>query len=98
MAKHKQNTALAVSAAQPTDADLILETTHEATLLDMLDKLLNKGVVLNGDVVLGVAGVDLVYLRLSSLLTAIDRLTPGAGGGTRKRRRNRGPRKLRIPE
>src|ERR1041385_8489464 len=83
---------------EATDADLILETTHEASLLDVLDKLLNKGVVLNGDVVLGVAGVDLVYLRLSSLLTAIDRITPGAGSGTRKRRRNRGPRRVRLPE
>ena len=80
-----------------TDADLILEDTHESSLLDVLDQLLNKGVVLNGDVVLGVAGVDLVYLRLSSLLTAIDRLVPDAGG-TRKRRRNRGPRRLRMPE
>jgi gas vesicle structural protein len=81
---------------EPTDADLILETTQEATLLDMLDKLLNKGVVLSGDVVLGVAGVDLVYLRLSSLLCAIDRIMPGATTG-RKRRHNRGPRRLRLP-
>jgi len=87
-----------VREAQPSDADLILETTHEATLLDMLDQLLNKGVVLNGDVVLGVAGVDLVYLRLSSLLTAIDRIMPGASQGTRKRRHNRGPRRLRLPK
>ena len=92
MAKRKR----APRAAEPTDADLILETTHEGTLLDMLDKLLNKGVVTSGDVVLGVAGVDLVYLRLSSLLCAIDRIMPGAGG--RKRRHNRGPRRLRTPE
>src|SRR4051812_11685722 len=85
----------AVSAGEPTDADLILETTHESTLLDMLDKLLNKGVVVQGEVVLGVAGVDLVYLRLSSLLCAIDRMMPEASG--RKRRHNRGPRKLRTP-
>ena len=78
-----------------TDADLILETTDDATLLDMLDRLLNKGVVLNGDVVLGVAGVDLVYLRLSALLTAIDRLVHE---NERKRRRNRRPRKLRRPK
>jgi len=78
-----------------TDADLILETTDGATLLDMLDRLLNKGVVLNGDVVLGVAGVDLVYLRLSALLTAIDRLVHE---NERKRRRNRRPRKLRRPK
>ena len=80
---------------EATESDLILETTHETSLLDMLDKLLNKGVVLNGDVVLGVAGVDLVYLRLSSLLCAVDRIMPDRGG--RKRRHNRGPRRLRTP-
>lgn len=79
----------------PTPADAVLGE-NDTTLLDMLDKLLNKGVVLNGDVVLGVAGVDLVYLRLSSLLCAIDRVLPNLGG-TRKRRRNRGPRSLRKP-
>jgi len=83
-----------------TTADLVLDSdASETTLLDMLDKLLNKGVVLNGDVVLGVAGVDLVYLRLSSLLTAVDRVMPQIAGksGTRRRRRNRGPRRLRKP-
>ena len=60
----------------------------------MLDKLLNKGVVLNGDVVLGVAGVDLVYLRLSSLLCAVDRMFPDPD--RKKRRHNRGPRRLRT--
>src|SRR3954469_7474762 len=97
MAKKRARQAPAVHAVEPTDADLILETTHDATLLDVLDKLLDKGVVLNGDVVLGVAGVDLVYLRLSTLLTAMDRLVPGAGSEL-KRRHNRGPRKLTIPE
>jgi Gas vesicle protein len=88
MAKRKR-------APELTQSDLILEQTHETSLLDMLDKLLNKGVVLNGDIVLGVAGVDLVYLRLSSLLCAVDRIMPNAGG--RKRRHNRGPRRLRMP-
>jgi hypothetical protein len=84
-------------AQEATEADLILERTHEATLLDMLDKLLNKGVVLGGDVVLGVAGVDLVYLRLSSLLCAVDRIMPDSGG-RKRRRHNRGPRRLRSPK
>ena len=84
------------ASAPPSQSDLILETeTQEASLLDMLDKLLNKGVVLNGDIVLGVAGVDLVYLRLSSLLCAVDRIMPDLGG--KKRRHNRGPRRLRTP-
>jgi hypothetical protein len=65
----------------------------------VLDKLLNKGVVLDGDVVLGVAGVDLIYLRLSSLLCAIDRVRPNASSrrGSRTRRHNRGSRPLRKP-
>lgn len=49
----------------------------EASLLDVVDNLLNRGVVLNADVILSLANVDLVYLRLSALLCAADRLLPG---------------------
>jgi hypothetical protein len=38
---------------------------------------LNRGVVLNAEIVLALAGVDLVYLRLSALLCAADRILPG---------------------
>ena len=50
---------------------------EEATLLDVIDNLLNKGVVINADVILALANVDLVYLRLSTLLCAADRVLPG---------------------
>lgn len=49
----------------------------DASLLDVLDNVLTKGVAIEGDVVLGLAGVDLVYLRLSALLCAADRLAGG---------------------
>lgn len=48
----------------------------EATLLDLIDNLLSKGVVLNADVILALANVDLVYIRLSALLCAADRVLP----------------------
>jgi hypothetical protein len=48
--------------------------TDDSSLLDVIDNLLNKGVVLNADVVLALANVDLVYLRLSALLCAADRI------------------------
>lgn len=48
----------------------------DATVVDVLDHLLNKGVMMNGDVTLGVAGIDLIYLRLASLFCAADRLFP----------------------
>jgi hypothetical protein len=72
-----------------TVADLILDAP-DSTLLDLLDNLLNKGVMANGDVTLGVAGVDLIYLRLSALLCASDRVEPqqrAVGSGRRSRRR-----------
>lgn len=48
----------------------------ESTVLDVIDNLLSKGVVLNADVILALANVDLVYLRLSALLCAADRVLP----------------------
>jgi len=48
----------------------------QASLLDLVDHVLNKGVVVTGDVVIGLAGVDLVYLRLSAVLCAADRILP----------------------
>jgi hypothetical protein len=46
----------------------------EASLVDVIDNLLNRGVVLNADLILALANVDLVYLRLSALLCAADRV------------------------
>ena len=51
-----------------------LFTTSDSSLLDVVDNLLTKGVVVTGDVVLGIAGIDLIYARLSVLLCAADRL------------------------
>jgi gas vesicle structural protein len=46
----------------------------ETSLLDLVDNALTKGVVVSGDVVLGLAGIDLVYLRLSAVLCAVESL------------------------
>ncbi|HXU89807.1 MAG TPA: gas vesicle protein [Methylomirabilota bacterium] len=46
----------------------------DSSLLDVVDNLLTKGVVLSGDVMIGLAGVDLIYVRLSVLLCAADRI------------------------
>lgn len=50
----------------------------DETLLDVVDRLIDKGVALDGEVVLGLADVDLIYLRVGVLLAAADRvLEPG---------------------
>jgi hypothetical protein len=54
--------------AASSDAD------DQSSLLDVLDNVLNRGAVLGGDVVLGVANVDLIYVKLSVLLAAMDKV------------------------
>ena len=44
---------------------------HEVTLLELVDRVLNKGVVLSGDITLSVADVDLVYVELRVLLSSV---------------------------
>ena len=46
----------------------------QSSLLDVIDNVLNHGVVLHGELILGVANVDLVYAKLSVLLAAMDKL------------------------
>jgi hypothetical protein len=48
----------------------------QGTLLDLVDNLLNRGVLVTGEAVLGVANVDLIYLRLTALLAAADKIFP----------------------
>jgi gas vesicle structural protein len=47
---------------------------EELTLLELTDRLLNRGVVVTGEAVISVAGVDLIYLGLSVVLTAVENL------------------------
>ena len=46
----------------------------ELSLLELADRLLNKGVVLTGEATISVAGVDLIYLGLNVVLTAVENL------------------------
>ncbi len=48
----------------------------DASLLEIADHVLTKGVVVTGEVMLGLADVDLIYLRVSALLCAADRVEP----------------------
>lgn len=48
------------------------EAGDEVSLLEILDHVLNSGVVIHGSIVISLAGVDLVYLGLNVLLTSIE--------------------------
>ena len=64
------------SAPAPSRRVARIVDDEESSLLDLVDNLLAKGVMLNADLVLALANVDLVYIRLSALLCAADRILP----------------------
>jgi hypothetical protein len=48
--------------------------TSEIPLVDIIDRLLERGVVLAGAATISVAGVDLIELRLNVVLASVDAL------------------------
>jgi gas vesicle structural protein len=55
------------------DVDFLLpDTGEEQTLVHLLDRLLDKGVVVSGDLTISVAGVDLLFVGLKVLLASVD--------------------------
>jgi len=54
------------------DLDLLKE--EDVTLVEILDRVLDKGVVISGDVILSVADIDLVYLGLKIVLSSVETL------------------------
>lgn len=47
-------------------------------LAELVDRVLDRGVVLRGDVTISVAGIDLVYLELRLLLSGVEALSQRA--------------------
>ena len=49
-----------------------LMENEDCTILELLDRLLNKGVVVAGDIAISVADIDLIYLRAQVLLSSFE--------------------------
>jgi hypothetical protein len=52
--------------------DISLDDREHVSLCEALDRVLNKGAVLVGEVTISVADVDLIYLGLQVVLSSID--------------------------
>lgn len=64
-----------LSYPMPNDfeaAALTGTSEEDISLLDILDHVLNAGVVIHGSLVLSLAGVDLVYVGLNVVLTSVE--------------------------
>ena len=48
------------------------DPNDETSLLDILDHVLNAGVILRGNLVISLAGVDLIYVGLDVILTSVE--------------------------
>ena len=59
---------------------------EDVSLLDILDHVLNAGVVIHGSLVLSIAGVDLVYLGLNVVLTSVETALRNLGAEETKRK------------
>lgn len=59
----------------------------EISLLEILDHVLNAGVVIQGSIVISVAGVDLVYVGLNVVLTSVETALQHLGDGSTSRSR-----------
>ncbi len=65
----------------------LINKNERVTLVDALDKVLEKGAVINGDIVLRVADVDLVFLGLRLILTSVSKAEELSGRNLSDRNR-----------
>ena len=53
-------------------SDLLLNNIERVSLCEALDRILNKGAVIVGEVTISVANIDLLYLGLQLILTSVE--------------------------
>jgi len=51
----------------------VIDQSKDITILELLDRVLNKGVILTtGDIVISAADIDLVYLGVKLMLSSVE--------------------------
>jgi hypothetical protein len=56
------------------------EEQKEMSLLELLDRLLDKGIVIHGDLMISVADIDLIYLGLRLVIGSVDTINGNRKG------------------
>jgi hypothetical protein len=57
-----------------------MQPEKESCLVEVLDRILNRGVVLNADLIISVAGVPLIGLNLRAALASKESSAAGSQG------------------
>ena len=64
-----------MTAVAPSDeVQARRQLAQQVTLVELLDRILDKGVVISGEITLAVAGIDLVEVGLRALIASVDSL------------------------
>jgi hypothetical protein len=74
---------------QPDKISEQVARNQRVTLLELLDRLLDRGVMVKGEIVLSVADIDLVYLNLGVLLSSVKTIENAARRNDREEASNR---------
>ncbi|WP_078392691.1 gas vesicle protein [Shouchella patagoniensis] len=61
-----------------------IDRNQDVTLIDILDVILDKGVAIKGDLIISIAGVDLVYLDLRVLIASVETLVQAQSNHNRR--------------
>jgi gas vesicle structural protein len=56
------------------DESETLDLQSDASLAELVNRVLDRGALIRGEVVIGVAGVDLIYLGLQLAISSIESL------------------------
>ena len=49
-----------------------MSSEEELALVDLVNRVLDKGAVISGDITISVAGIDLIYLGLNVILSSVE--------------------------
>ncbi len=52
--------------------EYVTTKSKDVTLLEVLDRVLDKGVVISGDLVISLAEIDLIYVGLKILVSSVE--------------------------
>jgi gas vesicle protein GvpA/GvpJ/GvpM family len=47
-------------------------TPHQLTIVDLIDRILDKGVVITGDITISIVGVDLLSLKINLVIASLE--------------------------
>jgi hypothetical protein len=72
-------------AALATTAGVRTQAAREVTLLELLDRLLEGGIAIQGEITLAVADIDLVDLSLRLVVGSVGSTGRGLGGPLARR-------------